>query len=300
MTLSIVACASEQPHTTSANPSNPSKEELKDMVRSGQITKREARELLKRGQKPGDMDKVSRNEGSAPAASARVVAGDDFFGEAEILFNDSFEGTGGAPWSYQTADESNIAVTESLPANSGKGSLKILVRKSDEWVAGGPRSQVLQPRQTGYLSEGDQVWARGYVMFPDDYADDPTNEIFWQVHGNRESSTVPFLIRSVDDEIEIVGRGITNVRVKKTKGKWMEISTYHKFSSTGHGITEVFINGDLITSGYDIKNLDTSGQQVFWIYGLYKSGWKKGDIKSLVSERLLYFDDITLGIKLAK
>jgi len=221
-------------------------------------------------------------------------------------FEDHLEG-----WGTQTANPENLKTGEIVPARAGKQALRVRVDQRDPWVAGGPRSELLQPRALGYWEEPQEYWVGASVLFPAGYRDDPMQEIFWQLHGasgkdgnhkrakqsknGKRNASVPFMMQSVGDSILIRGKGIQQVSVKKTKGKWMDFVVHHRFSSEGKGITQVYVNGHLLINGQNISNL-RPGERVYQKFGIYKSGWKKGyESQSTVSNREIWFDEIRIG-----
>lgn len=256
-----------------------------------------------------------------------VLSSQSVIASENLLIYENFE-KDVPDWRSQTAKQTNLSVMPLGNARSGLKSIRFSVHKEEPWVAGGPRSELMLPKKFGYWMEGGDYWIGASVLFPTEYKDDPMQEIFWQVHaakrdgGNRNkerrdtrrdkrwgngssrktSSTnrgsrgsVPFLMQSIDDRIVIKGMGLEHVEIKKTKGLWMDIVVHHSWSSQNQGVTQVYINGDLIINKQNISNM-VLGDRLYWKFGLYKSGWKRGgDKSSVVSRRDIWFDEVRVG-----
>lgn len=212
-----------------------------------------------------------------------------------IVYYDSFETPELVTWGVQTGNSTNISSIASAMARSGNSFLQIHIKKSDPWVAGGPRTEYSSPREMGYWQEGNEVWLGGSVFFSQNYVDDRAQEIFWQIHSSVDSDAVPFLIQSINENILIRGRGFSDVILAKTKNKWMDIVVHHKWSAANDGLTEVYINGQKVVNAVGVPTMLT-GWQLYWKFGIYKSGWKNETvIVSDVDERTLYFDEMRIG-----
>ncbi len=238
---------------------------------------------------------------AGPKSSESIVFLEQFMSDAVEILHDGFEEDGeglNIEWQKQTAVDDHLLSTTFSAPHAGERVLRVYVHKDDPYVANGPRSEYSSPQNIGYFSEGDEVWLALSVYFPNDYIDDSEYEIIWQLHGDHNSPGVPFLVRSVGDKLEIMGQGIDNITIPKTKGQWMNIAVHHLFSSSNSGITEAFVNTELVTSGTNISNMRPD-QNIYWKFGMYKSGWKNGnDVNPNVVERTLYFDDVYMGLSL--
>lgn len=210
------------------------------------------------------------------------------------LLYDGFE-TQDITWQTQTYRTDNIKRTDSINAREGNYSLQVELFKSDPWVANGPRTELFRPDGVDYWVEDDEIWIGGSVFFSTDYEDDPMQEIIWQIHGDESDPYVPFLIQSINDNLTIKGNGISETSVPKQKGSWTDIVVHHLWSSSYHGITQVFVNGSLILDAQGISNMKPN-TFLYWKFGIYKSGWKQeGDTLSTVDYRKLWFDEIRIG-----
>lgn len=211
---------------------------------------------------------------------------------SNIILYDGFENDS-LIWFTQTARQSNISISNSVSPRYGSKSLHFQVFKSDPWIANGPRSEIFRPKGIEYWKDGDEVWIGGSVFFPENYIDDPMQEIIWQIHD--EETGVPFLIQSVDSNLVIKGKNINQKTILREKGKWIDIVTHHKWSSTNSGLTQVFIDGELLIDAKGIANM-TEGTSIYIKFGIYKSGWKfEGDTLSNTDYRELWYDEIRIG-----
>lgn len=213
---------------------------------------------------------------------------------SNILVYESFE-TNGLNWETHTARDSNITRDNTLQARSGDYAIKIEVFKSDPWIANGPRSEIYRPNGIDYWSEGDEVWIGGSILFPENYVDDPMQEIIWQIHGDETDPYVPFLIQVVNDDLVIKGKGFSEHVYQMKKGQWMDIVVHHSWSAKDNGVTQVFLDGESIINLNDISNMKPN-TFLYWKFGIYKSGWKQqGDSLSTVDYRKIWFDEIRIG-----
>jgi hypothetical protein len=206
---------------------------------------------------------------------------------------DSFEENNSLEtWNTQTALPENIVQSHHIPARNGTYSLQINVHKSDQWQAGGPRSELLSSKKLPAFGAGDTTTAKMSVYFPDDYVNDPAQEIIFQVHATNQQG-VPFFIQSVRDELVFRGRGISTTSIPKTKGRWMDIAVKHRWSDTANGATQVIVNGETLISEFGSNVRED--QDLYYKFGIYKSGWKDPSLYSNTTERTLYFDAIELS-----
>jgi len=213
--------------------------------------------------------------------------------EGELLYSDGFENGWETGWRLQTADPSNIQITKTVPARAGQHAVRFTVKRDEASVAKGQRSELFAPKGSTYWGQGDAYEIAASILFPSDYVDDPAQEIIWQIHGDSNQPSVPFLIQSVGDGLLIKGKGIQQTKIPKTKGRWMDIRTRHIFSAAGKGSTQVFVNGQKVVDARSIANIGAN-QKVYWKFGIYKTGWKRGGQTSITRERTLYFDEVRI------
>lgn len=195
-------------------------------------------------------------------------------------------------WNSFTADPANIVISNDF-ARSGSHSVKFTVNFGDPWVHNGPRSQLFS-KQLGYWYDGDEVWLAASFYFSSEEAQDPLREIISELHNGDGDLGVPFDIQSKGTNLKLIGEGFRDLTIPKKLDSWMDIVMHFKFSSTGQGLTEIYIDGASCIKAQNITNKDSS--PVFWAYGLYKTGWKGGYTGPPdMPTKTLYVDDVRVG-----
>jgi len=220
------------------------------------------------------------------------------------LFDNFNNGTINVAWGQHKGVGTNLLVTEA-PATpnrwpdrqfgSSTRALRVRLDENDPYVAGGPRSELVGPKASGYWGNGDRIYIHAKIFFANNYVNDPASEIVFQVH--YAAVGVPFILYSVDNILQITGKGFGDVNVNKTKGEWLTFELYQTYSDNAAGSTRVLMNGVTKVNATGITNMDV-GEELYPNFGIYKPAWKFPLVEpiSIVSNRELYYDQIKITL----
>ena len=215
------------------------------------------------------------------------------------------------------------------PTRAGQRSVRSELRKTDEPVNSGMRSEMVRRPESSVIT--DDRWYGFSILLPrggaDDYAVDPSPEVVGQWHntpdidpatGQEENVSPPLALQTRNGSWEVVhlwddnlisSNGDINRAGKVTrrtvgsyssdKGTWVDWAfrvrwDYRTDAAGGNGRLEVYKNGKLVHT-YDGPigtNDATAGPYFKW--GLYKWEWNPGftpDVPSRTIRRVVFHDE---------
>ena len=211
-----------------------------------------------------------------------------------FIYEETFEGS--APftdiWSQEVGDWDYALQFVNDPVFEGTGSVRFEIRKDQDLVANGKRSEVVIVKGTeGRI--GEDTWYSFAVYLPkDDYLPDHELDVISQWHN--DGSPVRLLTESSKFKLDIGDEKGNKEEIdigELTTNKWHEFVFHFIHSNGAGGLIEVWLNGE--------KKIARSGGNAYnnelpkWKVGVYKSAFEKAITN--VDKRVIYFDNIRIG-----
>ena len=211
--------------------------------------------------------------------------------------------------SYSLQDEFSIV-------RAGAASLRFEVHEDDPDQAGSKRVEVttftLAQSQGHYGGIGDTRWIGISLYMPADWETDNQSETILQFHGkadNCESSRSPpmalrhagdgtwgWRIRADSDACTSSQPSVVTIEDfgEVLVGQWVDIVINVTWGFDGTGVFKVWKNG-VLTVDYSGPNMYNDAAPVYLKFGVYKFLWKTNPGRSVVTERVIYFDELKSG-----
>jgi hypothetical protein len=205
----------------------------------------------------------------------------------------------------------------SSPVRAGKKALEVSLRRSDEMASKGKRAEIAVPftyrHQKGY-------WYGFSVYLPQSWKPDFQGDVVaqWFANHDREigekgrSPALALRIRKhkwfvtgrYDVKRLTVGNSGKKVRIYKTRyerGRWTDWAFFVRWSyrkgapKALQGLVEVYKDGKKVASRRG-PNTYNDQRGVVLKLGVYKAPWNDPATPSDVKERLLYLDEVRVGL----
>lgn len=200
-------------------------------------------------------------------------------------------------------------VNDPEPSEAGDRALRIELSKDDPTVNSSKRAEIkLRP-----VAANSEYTYRFSIFLPDSFIADPNRELVAQWHGLPDFSlgedwrTPPLALNTVNGQWQIVRRWDANAVTPKrnipgqqsiylgeySTGTWTDWLFQVKWSHTADGILKIWKDSELVVeeNGPNTYN-DRTGP--YFKAGIYKPGWKHRPERSVVDERVVFFDDINV------
>lgn len=213
-----------------------------------------------------------------------------------------FEDAEGPADPFSTYVNQQIETAYGLTASTeqfynGTKSVRFELRDTDPMNNNGTRAEVSFPTQDDL-----NRWYSFAVYFPSvDYEYDDEDELINQWHQGGGVTPSITLGTKIDKYRLIVKE---TPFAKQTydlgaiiKDQWNTFVFHIKHSSATDGLLELWLNGEKVVSRTGINMYELTSGQFYspkWKLGVYKSAWN-GTNTTLVSKRVLYYDDVRLG-----
>ena len=228
-----------------------------------------------------------------------------------LIFDDSFEDGDLSQWRTTDGccDHSFKIVTDQ--ARTGSHSLKFTLFKSDPNVHSSKRSEIDKPGDV-FHPVGSERWYGFSIYLPDDWVADEVFEILAQFQSLPdlelgEEFRTPPLSLLVNRENWSVRQNWDSRKVFQGKpqgseklwtgpiqrGQWTDWVFHLKWSYKNDGLIQVWKDGQMIVN----KNGANAYNDPF-IYlkiGIYKPEWNSSKDRSLIDERIAYYDTVKIG-----
>lgn len=236
-------------------------------------------------------------------------------------FSDSFEKSLNNRWNYETADLKYSYCISNKYARVGNYSLRIELRNTDPDVNDSKRSEIaLLPREL----PNEEHWYSFSTYLPsttdEDYSVDPnSSEIIAQWHNypdEGEEWTSPPLSLETRNGHYFVNRCwdpapiTSNVQISKNntysesdigsyiedKGKWTDWTFHVKWGwlDSHSPKLEVYKNNVKILDCNGLPNMTNDQSGVYMKLGVYKWDWKQQPENSILSRRIIYYDNVRI------
>ncbi|MDJ0593522.1 MAG: polysaccharide lyase [Pleurocapsa sp. MO_226.B13] len=205
--------------------------------------------------------------------------------------------------------------SSSLYDRDGSGqSLQVNLLKEDKDVHGSRRSEVRLDHKISEFEIGDEAWIGFSVLVPENYQNDDSFEIIFQMHSypdthlgedwrspplNLSINNGDFKISHQYDTKAVTTNNTPEERFEHNLGAletgvWTDFTLHFDYQLNDNGLIELYQNGQLAYSyegkvGYN----DVGG--MFAKFGIYKPDWKYNPERSSTTERTLYFDAFRLA-----
>jgi hypothetical protein len=187
-------------------------------------------------------------------------------------------------------------------AYNGSKSLRVELFKSDPFVAGSIRAEVVPQKGNDPLNA--ERWFGAAYFFPSTYyAYDGAPESILQWHQNSSTGSPPFMVYVMKDHIYVVkndgSKDIYYDVIALPKDQWVSIVVHYIERSDANGLFDLYINGSKLF--HYTGPASFSGVTNYLKIGLYKWPWKEGGWNQTptVTHRIFYIDDIRYGNELA-
>jgi hypothetical protein len=239
---------------------------------------------------------------------------------ADVPFtvNENFE-TNLSAW-YWAKENPNMSYSQTFSTaikKSGTQSFRVELRKDDPEVGASKRCEIYLPSE----SPLEEHWYGVSIYLPnggaEDFVSDVEREILVQWHNtpdSGESWTSPtFSLMTGENNSYIIGhswdenRMSTNAGMSangtqlntvvgsyaEDKGKWVDWVFHMRWgwNANQNPITEVYKNGKLVYEKNGVPNITNDFKGVYPKLGIYKWGWHFPESQSIVTKRVVYYDD---------
>ena len=239
---------------------------------------------------------------------------------ASSTFIEGFENGGfDKLWSYELASKASGQIVKDNSA-TGDYSLRIEVNKNDPDVFGRKRAEINLSSENPL----EEHWYSVSIFLPKDgkenYAldnDCPESLIQWHNTPDKgeEWTSSPLALETYggnyiisrlwDDaalstDAEIIRKGnrkeYTIGSIEEDKGKWVRWTFHVKWGwkVSQKPILEVYKNGTKVLDCSGLPNTTNDKKGVYMKVGVYKWGWSSDLSNSVVSKRVVYYDDVTI------
>lgn len=231
------------------------------------------------------------------------------FSTHNIISHENFNDNNLEDFKYERTRVDSIQSSSSYDRDGSGQSLKVNLLREDPDVHGSRRAEVRLDSNIGKFEIGEEAWIGFSVLVPEDYQNDDSFEIIFQMHSfpdhhlGEEWRSPPLDIRIDEGEFIIHHQSdtkaltINNTPEEKFKhnldaletGVWNDFTLHINYQLDDSGLIELYKNGQLTYSytgavGYN----DRTG--MFTKFGVYKPDWKYNPESSSTTERTLYFD----------
>jgi hypothetical protein len=220
-------------------------------------------------------------------------------------------------WSQENAGQPySMTFNSSIKKNDNK-SLRLELRKDDPLVSNSKRCELLLPSENPL----EEHWYGVSIYLPkggdEDFTVDVEREILIQWHNSPDAgedwTSPPFSLMTGEGGQYIIGHAWDEGRVTtnagmsannttlntyigsyvEDKGKWVDWVFHIRWgwNKSQNPITEVYKNGQLVYEKNSTPNMTNDQKGVFPKLGIYKWDWKSPTSASVVTKRIVYFDD---------
>jgi hypothetical protein len=230
-----------------------------------------------------------------------------------ILHRFDFESGGPGPWTdFKLPTSESLAIVND-PLQPSNRVARFVLRRDDPIVSDGKRSE-LQIDDVGEIGTGCDYWYGFRMYLPADWEFDHEYEVLAQWKGKRdrdlgEQSKSPALaLRSRGNVWYITNRwddravtpanhspNETLWQEDREAGVWTEWVVHARWSFRADGLLEIWKDGRQIVEKQGPNTYNDRRGMYFKIW-VYKSPWGKPDRHSLVDRRVVYHDDVWIGV----
>jgi hypothetical protein len=240
-------------------------------------------------------------------AATLLTAG---IGYAATIFSSGFE-SGFTGWGKELCCSYSavIGTSPTYPVREGTHSVKFTLNKTDPDVQGSKRAEL----RLGAIPANSEYTYRFSIFIPTTYQRDASPEILAQWHDFPDFNlgetwrSPPLCLLTANDNWNLSNKsdprpktpsindpGITSQSRNLgpiAKGQWTDFVFHVKWSYQSNGVLEVWKNGQLIFRKYGPNTYnDRVGPYI--LIGPYKWEWKSNPQKSIVTQRIAYFDAV--------
>lgn len=241
-----------------------------------------------------------------------------------LVLADSFETGISGNWNCEMLNKSYSGTISNLYASEGASSLRIELRKYDCLVNWGKRSEIAMVNREKPLEEHDYSFA---TLLPkggiEDYALDPNgSEIIAQWHNTpdqgEEDSSPPIALHTgayynnpdrytleVNWDPSPTQSGQTIAKEDNhaiydlgsfvsDKGKWVEWTFHIKWGwkASQKPLLEIYKDGVKVLDLKDYPNTTNDKVGIYMKLGIYKWDWGQVKDKSILTKRVIYYDNV--------
>lgn len=214
-------------------------------------------------------------------------------------------------WANREACCSYSIVRSNSVARDGKYSVRFELNKDDIPVHGGKRAELITWREP---TPDAERWYRFSIFLPEEFGIDSVEEIVAQWHevpdfdlGETWRSPPIALQINKDKWVASVMWASDAVNTNKTlsgkkseqlgvieKGKWVDWIFHIRFSHKDDGVLQIWKDGNQVLD-YTGPNYYNDRVGPYFKIGIYKWRWQDVHNKSVVTQRILYFDRVKIS-----
>ncbi|MGN6436884.1 MAG: polysaccharide lyase [Agriterribacter sp.] len=234
------------------------------------------------------------------------------FSQPKLFVRDGFEASNWLNhWDAAELNSLSKAERSDSTTQTGRYSLRFEINKSG---TSNVRSEI---RTKVFPTMYMDLWTEFSLYIPNDFARDSVDETFMQYHEypdfnlGEDYRSPPISLRIRKDSficviLSAASAVNTNLTLdsnrtfnlgKVQKGAWMTWRIYTKFRYTNTGITKVWRNDTLVLDKTNYANYYNDQKGPYLKFGIYKPDWSSGNPSSVLTKRILFLDNITVGDK---
>ncbi len=246
-----------------------------------------------------------------PKYSPRHASAPDFKGR--ILHRFDFESGEAGPWTdFKLPTPESLAIVED-PLDPGNRVARFVLHRNDPMVSDGKRAE-LQIDGIGEIGTGRDYWYGFRTYLPDDWQFDIEYEVLAQWKGKRDKSLgeqskspalalrtrkkVLYITNRWDDRIVTPENHSPNETIwqgSRDVGVWAKWVVHARWSFRDDGLLEIWKDGRQIVEKHG-PNTYNDRRGMYFKVGIYKAPWGHPDRPSHVDRRVVYHDDVWIGV----